>query len=140
MSDTENSVRAQNESTSDVDYYRVKAQSILRQMSSMKCYLIADAVNQLKPRAFLSWKRTHKRIDIGKRFWRLILENASCFAEKANELGKCSLTKMEITLTSNVPCYTKPYRTPFALRPVVGNIISELLDSDIIRPSDSPYA
>ncbi|XP_037728309.1 uncharacterized protein LOC119559302 [Drosophila subpulchrella] len=46
MSDTENSVRAQNESTSDVDYYRVKAQSILRQMSSMKCYLNADAVNQ----------------------------------------------------------------------------------------------
>jgi len=46
MSDTENSVRAQNESTSDVDYYRVKAQSILRQKSSMKCYLNADAVNQ----------------------------------------------------------------------------------------------
>jgi len=46
---------------------------------------------------------------------------------------------MEITLTSNVPCYTKPYRTPFALRSVVGNITSELLDSDI-RPSDSPYA
>jgi len=46
MSDRENSVRAQNESTSDVDYYRVKAQSILRQMSSMKCYLNADAVNQ----------------------------------------------------------------------------------------------
>jgi len=70
----------------------------------------------------------------------LILENDSCFAEKANELGKCSLTKMKITLTSNVPCYTKPYRTHFALRLVVGNIISELLDSDIIRPSDSPYA
>jgi len=46
MSDTENSVRAQNESTSDVDYYRVKAQSTSRQMSSMKCYLNADAVNQ----------------------------------------------------------------------------------------------
>jgi len=47
---------------------------------------------------------------------------------------------MEINLTSNVPCYPKPYRTHFALRPVVGNIISELLDSDIIRPSDSSYA
>jgi len=46
MCDTENSVRAQNESTSDVDYYLVKAQSILRQMSSMKCYLNADAVNE----------------------------------------------------------------------------------------------
>jgi len=31
---------------SDADYYRVKAQSILRQMSSMKCYLNADAVIQ----------------------------------------------------------------------------------------------
>jgi len=47
MSDTDNSVRAQNESTSDVDYYRVKAQSIFRQLSSMKCYLNTDAVNQL---------------------------------------------------------------------------------------------
>jgi len=46
MSDTENSIRPQNESITDVDYYRVKAQSILRQMSSMKCYLNADAVNQ----------------------------------------------------------------------------------------------
>jgi len=46
MSDSENSVRPQNESISDVDYYRVKAKPILRQMSSMKCYLNADAVNQ----------------------------------------------------------------------------------------------
>jgi len=47
MSDTENLVRAQNESTSDVDYYRVKAQSILRQMSSMKSNHGMDQI--LKP-------------------------------------------------------------------------------------------
>ncbi|XP_070071130.1 uncharacterized protein [Drosophila takahashii] len=46
MPDTENSVRAQNESTSDVDYYRVKAQSTLRQINSMKFYLNPEAINQ----------------------------------------------------------------------------------------------
>ncbi|XP_070141641.1 uncharacterized protein [Drosophila kikkawai] len=46
MSDTENSVRAQNESPSDVDFYRAKTQSILRQINSIKFYLNADSVNQ----------------------------------------------------------------------------------------------
>ncbi|XP_070145032.1 uncharacterized protein [Drosophila kikkawai] len=46
MSDTENSVRAPNESPSDVDFYRAKADSILRQINSMKFYLNGDSVNQ----------------------------------------------------------------------------------------------
>ncbi|KAH8350317.1 hypothetical protein KR059_009279, partial [Drosophila kikkawai] len=46
MSNTENSVRAPNESPSDVDFYRAKADSILRHINSMKFYLNADSVNQ----------------------------------------------------------------------------------------------
>jgi len=47
MSNTENS-------TSYVDYYRVKAQSILRQMSSMKSYLNTDAINQFDEASLLA--------------------------------------------------------------------------------------
>ncbi|KAL7725161.1 hypothetical protein ACLKA6_018686, partial [Drosophila palustris] len=70
----------------------------------------------------------------------VVQRNEQCFADEAKDLGKCSIAKMEIKLTTDVPVSIKPYRTPFALRPVVINMISELLEADIIRQSDSPYA
>ncbi|KAL7725054.1 hypothetical protein ACLKA6_000935 [Drosophila palustris] len=70
----------------------------------------------------------------------VVQRNEQCFADDAKDLGKCSIAKMEIKLTTDVPVSIKPYRTPFALRPVVRNMISELLEADIIRQSDSPYA
>ncbi|KAL7725526.1 hypothetical protein ACLKA6_010096 [Drosophila palustris] len=70
----------------------------------------------------------------------VVQRNEQCFANEAKDLGKCSIAKMEIKLTTDVPVSIKPYRTPFALRPVISNMISELLEADIIRQSDSPYA
>lgn len=62
------------------------------------------------------------------------------FANNTCELGKCSVSKMEIHLTSSVPICIKPYRIPFAKREIVEEIISDLLKAGIIRPSNSPYA
>ncbi|XP_036318971.1 uncharacterized protein LOC118733612 [Rhagoletis pomonella] len=64
---------------------------------------------------------------------------AHCFSvDKA--IGKTDLVKMKIALSSDVPINMKPYRIPFARRPVVKEIISDLLRCEIIRPSNSPYA
>ncbi|XP_036347457.1 uncharacterized protein K02A2.6-like, partial [Rhagoletis pomonella] len=66
---------------------------------------------------------------------RLIIEDGRCF-----ELGCCELATLKIELNSNSPVNLKPYRIPFAKRPIVSEIIKDLLDNNIIRPSESPYA
>ena len=47
---------------------------------------------------------------------------------------------MEIKLTSDMPVNVKPNRIPFSKRPIADGLVNELLDADIIRPSNSPYA
>lgn len=70
----------------------------------------------------------------------VISEYADCFAEKSSELGKCSLEKMKIELTTDEPIAIKPYRIPFTKRSIVEDILSDLLNNGIIRHSESPYA
>ncbi|XP_049316921.1 uncharacterized protein LOC125779690 [Bactrocera dorsalis] len=62
------------------------------------------------------------------------------FSEKVSDLGRCKLKKMEIELNSQTPVNMKPYRIPFSKRPIVADIIKEILENEIIRPSESPYA
>lgn len=76
----------------------------------------------------------HKKLQLN------IQENRQCFSEKSSELGKCNLVKMEIEVTTPEPIRCKPYRLAFAKRPIVANIVKDLLDNEIIRKSNSPYA
>lgn len=77
----------------------------------------------------------------------MLNEYKDCFAENMQELGKCNLTKMKCNLTkmsiqvsTPQPICVKPYRIPFCKRPIVSNMVKELLDNEIIRKSNSPYA
>lgn len=47
---------------------------------------------------------------------------------------------MQIRLTSDVPFYCSPRRLSYYEKEEVTKILDELLNKDIIRPSDSPYA
>ena len=62
------------------------------------------------------------------------------FADTTSQLGTCSCVKMEIKLTTDKPICAKPYRLPFAKRPILSDIVNDLLESNIIRISDSSYA
>ncbi|XP_036347329.1 uncharacterized protein LOC118756687 [Rhagoletis pomonella] len=70
----------------------------------------------------------------------ILIHFQDAFSEKLSDLGKCNVAKMNIELNTNIPVRMKPYRVPFAKRPIVAGIIRELLDNDIIRQSDSAYA
>lgn len=66
-------------------------------------------------------------------------ENRNCFATTVADLGKCKTAEMTIQLNTDVPVNTKPYRIPFAKHQIVNDIIHELLEPDVIRPSNSQY-
>lgn len=70
----------------------------------------------------------------------LVNKHRRCFATTTEELGECSVSKMEIQLTIDVPVAIKAYRIAFAKRPAVKKIVDELLMAKIISPSTSPYA
>ncbi|XP_017486578.1 PREDICTED: uncharacterized protein LOC108375015 [Rhagoletis zephyria] len=69
------------------------------------------------------------------------LDKLLCKHEKRfSTLGKANVVKMDIKLTTDKPINMKPYRLPFAKRPIVNTIIRDLLDKNIIRASNSPFA
>lgn len=70
----------------------------------------------------------------------LLNEHRKCFAFTLSELGSTTIGKMSIDLYDNEPVVYRPYRLPFSHKEKVRDMISELIDNDIIRPSTSPYA
>lgn len=70
----------------------------------------------------------------------LINEHKYSFARDMSEIGKTNAVKMEITLRENKIINYKPYRIPYAQKPVIEKIIKDLIQYDIIQPSTSEYA
>ncbi|XP_067939845.1 LOW QUALITY PROTEIN: uncharacterized protein [Watersipora subatra] len=54
--------------------------------------------------------------------------------------GNCNLIKHPITLTSNKPIKSKPYTLPYVVRESLREDIKDILNTGIIRESNSPYA
>lgn len=55
-------------------------------------------------------------------------------------MGCITNTEMDIKLNDNTPVVYRPYRMPHSERVVVREIVQELEDSGIVRPSTSSYA
>lgn len=70
----------------------------------------------------------------------LLAEFPQCFSTSLHTLGVATTTTMNIELTTSKPICTRGCRLPFAQRPNVSKMVSELLDSGIIVHSKSPYA
>ncbi|XP_075154203.1 uncharacterized protein LOC142227602 [Haematobia irritans] len=62
------------------------------------------------------------------------------FASEAKDIGRCNLVKMSIRLSTDEPICMKPYRLPFARRSIVREIINDMINAGIIRPSTSPFS
>lgn len=62
-----------------------------------------------------------------------------CFAGREGRIGASNI-EMSIELTSNVPFYYRPYRMSCQEQEKVKQIVDDLLQQDIIEPSNSPYA
>lgn len=70
----------------------------------------------------------------------LLNKYRKCFAFNLSELGATSVGEMEINLNDNEPVVYRPYRLAVKEKEVVRDMVSELLDHSIVRPSTSPYA
>ena len=70
----------------------------------------------------------------------LLKKHESLFAEKDTELGQTNVVHMNIDTGSHPPIRQRPYRTPFAQRPLVEQHIASMIDANVIEPSTSPWA
>ena len=71
---------------------------------------------------------------------KLIIRNQDLFANKDSELGHTETVKMQIDTRNNEPIKMRPYRTPIKNREVIDKAVKEMLDTDIIRRSRSPWS
>ena len=69
----------------------------------------------------------------------LIQRNSDCFSAKVERNGNCSIGALRIK-THGPPICQKAYRMPLIQRTVVEEMIKEMLDDDIICPSNSVYS
>lgn len=63
-----------------------------------------------------------------------------CFAFTMAELGNTNITAMKIDLSDNEPVVYRPYRLAIKEKEVVREIVTELLENNIVRHSTSSYA
>ena len=70
----------------------------------------------------------------------LVLEYSDVFALTSSELGSTDLVTHSIATGSHSPIRQPVRRTPFALRDTVDKLVQEMLEQDVIRPSQSPWA
>lgn len=62
------------------------------------------------------------------------------FASSLSELGHSSVCEMNIDLHNGEPIVYRPYRLAMKEKEVVREMVNELLENGILRPSVSPFA
>ncbi|CAK9811734.1 Retrovirus-related Pol polyprotein from transposon 297 [Anthophora quadrimaculata] len=70
---------------------------------------------------------------------KLIDENQDLFYLPGDRLGKTDAIEHRIPTINNEPIHVKQYRYPPVHREEISKQITELLENDIIKPSNSPY-
>jgi hypothetical protein len=110
----------------------------------IKLYKIAEIANLKTEEKFEKIKKSIcfgaiKNIKIQKEFEELVKKYSFLFLEDGDFLPACNITKFSINTNCTYPIASAPYRTPFALRGELKNIIQDFLDNDIIEPCSSPW-
>ena len=65
---------------------------------------------------------------------------ADVFALTSKELGEVEEVQHSIDTGTSPPIRQAPRRTPFALRPKIAQMVSDMLASDVIQESKSPWS
>jgi hypothetical protein len=76
-----------------------------------------------------------------KRYLQVFCLNTDVFSIDTGDVGKCDIIKQQLTLIDkNKVCSTPPYIIPHHLLPIAHTYVDQLLSSDVIRPSKSPFS
>ena len=92
--------------------------------------------NCSEPRFDLNHLQENERV----RVERLLYDYKTIFANNIFELGATSFTEHSINTGNAQPIKQLPRRLPNTLRAVVDQQVKEMIDSNIVRPSQSPWA
>lgn len=71
---------------------------------------------------------------------KLLRDNDDLFAATDLQLGRTDAIKMKIDTGDHPPIRLKPYRTPLNQRPVVDKAVDDMLEANVIRPSNSSWS
>lgn len=75
-----------------------------------------------------------------KQLLNTLVEFADVFSKSEEDIGRTSLIKHRIILTSDLPVHKKRYQVPFKHLQKMESIIERMKESGVIRDSVSPYA
>lgn len=78
--------------------------------------------------------------DNERRLSESLIEFGDVFSRSEEDIGRTSLIKHRIILTSDVPVYKRRYQVPYKHLPKMESIIERMKESGVIRDSVSPYA
>jgi len=71
---------------------------------------------------------------------KLLQTYKTVFSKSLKTLGKTDIIQPKMQLTSDIPKFSLPYPIPYALHDVVKTQLKELLEADIIEPSESLWS
>jgi hypothetical protein len=74
---------------------------------------------------------------VAKRIIQILTKHADVFSDAP---GLCTLIHHAIDTGTNPPILCQAYREPHRLKPVIKEIVNDMLKNDLIRPSKSPWA
>ena len=86
----------------------------------------------------------HDRVDIPRsqkeEFIEFLADSHEVFALEEGERGETSLVQLEVDTGDATPKKQRPYRTPFAVREEVAQMLKRMETEGVIQPSSSPWA
>lgn len=85
-------------------------------------------------------RTSHLNSEEKSKILKLISEYSDIFYRENTPLTFTNKIKHKIRTTDEIPIYTKSYRYPFIHKTEVEKQITQMLDQNIIRPSNSPWS
>ena len=87
----------------------------------------------------VNFQLDHLQPEQKTRMEHLLNSHNDMFATNSGELGLTSVSEHKIETQDAVPIKQFPRRLPNALRPVVEEQVSEMLENQVIKPSNAPW-
>lgn len=117
-----------------------RAEIVLESLGIHKINKVENKSKSLKPFTLTDLNIGDIAQEDKVRLLKLVNSYRDCFATSLEELGCADIEKMNIDLKDNEPVVYRPYRMSANERQEVQGMVDELVDTGIIRESNSPYA
>lgn len=104
--------------------------------------VVKDGQFKFEKNVDVEFNMKHGNMDDGTKLalFNMVTNFNDIFAENLSQIGKTDVVEMKIELDTDKPIAQPPYRIPEPKKRVVNEMVNDLLENDIISPSQSEYA